>query len=139
MKHAFRTIVSITVLLFAGTISRAADDKPAPPSTAPAAGDQAGVNRFYGTISAVDADSKTFVVDNQTYCVVPETQMTKAADGSTATMSDVTIGEPARGSFTKSSDGKLHVTKVRFGKKAGGSKGGGGKKNKDATTQPAAQ
>ena len=43
---------------------------------------------------------------------------------------------------TSTSDGKLNVTKVRFGKKTGGKSGGGrtgGKKSKDAATQPSAQ
>ena len=52
-----------------------------------------------------------------------------------ATLADAVVGEPARGSYTKSSDGKLNVTKVRFGKKPGGGKGGG-KKSKDAASQP---
>ena len=43
--------------------------------------------------------------------------MTKASDDSAATLNDVTVGEPARGTYTKSSDGKLNVTKVRFGRK----------------------
>jgi hypothetical protein len=65
--------------------------------------------------------------------------MTKAADGSPAAMADVTVGEAARGTFTKASDGTLHVTKVRFGKKPGGSAGGGkaGGGKKKSATQPA--
>jgi hypothetical protein len=118
---------------------RAADTSTTQPTTGPS---DAGASKFYGTISAVDPDAKTFTVDNQTYSVVGETQMTKAEDGSQATIADAVVGQPARGSFTKSSDGKLHVTKVRFGKKTGGKSGGGktgGKKNKDAATQPSAQ
>ena len=66
--------------------------------------------------------------------------MTKAADDSAATLADATVGQPARGSFTKAADGQLNVTKVRFGKKSGGGKSGGkagGKKKTDsaATTQ----
>jgi len=102
------------------------------PSTSP---DQAGATKFYGTISAVDTKTMTFTVDNQVYSIVAESHMTKAADDSAATLADAVVGEPARGSYVTAADGKLHVTKVRFGKKAGGGKGGG-KKNKDATTQP---
>jgi hypothetical protein len=108
----------------------------APPATAPSTNpDQAGVTKFYGTISAVDTKAMTFTVDNQVYSVVAETHMTKAKDDSPATLADAVVGEPARGSYVKASDGKLNVTKVRFGKKAGGGKGGG-KKNKQATTEP---
>jgi hypothetical protein len=130
----------ITMLL--ATIALAADST-TKPATQPAEG---AVNRFFGTISAVDEAAKTFTVDNQTYKIVGETQMTRAADGSAATIADVKVGETARGTFTKASDGSMNVTKVRFGRKPGGSKSagsggggkaGGGKKAKDATTQPA--
>ena len=47
------------------------------------------------------------------------------------------VGQPARGTYTKTSDGKLAVTKVRFGKKtnskAGGSGKGTGKKKSEST------
>ena len=112
----------------------------APPATTPSA-EQPGPARFYGTIGAVDLDAKTFTVDKQTYTIVPESQVTKAADDKPATLADAVVGEMARGSYTRTSDGKLHVTKVRFGKKSGGSGAGkaGGKKDKDAAaaTKPA--
>ena len=47
------------------------------------------------------------------------------------------VGEPARGTYTKKSDGTLDVTKVRFGKKSGGKAGGTGggkKKSPDAAS-----
>jgi hypothetical protein len=116
-----------------GAVTASASSKPA--STKP----DDGALKFYGTISAIDKDAKTFTVDNQTYTIVPESHMTKAADDSIATLADATVGEPARGTYTKTSDGKLNVTKVRFGKKTGGKAGGaGGKsggKKKSATTQ----
>lgn len=107
----------------------AAGDKPAtPPAEKP--DQQAGVNKFYGTVSAVDTTAKTFTIDNVTYNVIGETHMTKA-DDSAATLTDAVVGQPARGTYTKAADGKLNVTKVRFGKKAGGKSGGksGGKKS----------
>jgi hypothetical protein len=107
------------------------------PATSPSA-DQPGPNKFYGTVTAVDANAKTFTVDNQTYSIVPESQLTKAADDKAATIADAVVGEPARGSYTKSSDGKLNVTKVRFGKKTNGGGKSGGKKGKDGATKPAA-
>src|SRR5437762_2746539 len=136
-------IVAILALIVTAvglpTATRADDSAPKKsPTTGPSAPttnpDQSGVTKFYGSISAVDTKAMTFTVDNQTYSIVGETQMTKAADNSPAALADAVVGEPARGSFVKSSDGKLNVTKVRFGKKAGGGKGGG-KKSKDATTQ----
>ena len=116
---------------------RAAD---AAPSTKP--DESGGPLKFYGSITAVDPKAMTFTVDNVTYSIVGETQMTKAEDGSQATIADATVGQPARGSFTKSSDGKLNVTKVRFGRKAGGKAAGGksgGKKKNAATTQSSDQ
>jgi hypothetical protein len=117
-------------------------DSAAPPATSPSAGtDQpaAGASRFYGAITAIDANAKTFSVGDQTFCVVGESHLTKA-DDSEATLADAKVGEPARGTYTKGADGKLNVTKVRFGKKTGGKSGGksGGKKKSDAaTTEPA--
>jgi hypothetical protein len=115
--------------------SRAAD---APATTAPAT-EPAASTKFYGSVTAIDATAKTFTVGEQTFTVGADTPMTKA-DGSTATLADAVVGEPARGTYTTAADGKtLNVTKVRFGKKTGGAKGGksGGKKKTDggATTQ----
>ena len=117
---------------------RAAETSTTAPTTNPSDG---GPSKFYGAITAVDPKAMTFTVGNQTYSVTPETHMTKAADDSAATLADAVVGEPARGTFTKSSDGKLNVTKVRFGKKSGGGGKAGGKKKSGAaaTTQPQEQ
>jgi hypothetical protein len=146
-----RTILKITGLaIFAAVIagapalSRAADiNPPATTGTNAAAADATGPTKFYGKVSAVDASAKTFTVGDQTFLIIGESQMTK--DGKPATLADAVVGEPARGSYTKGTDGKLDITKVRFGKVAGGKAGGGkagGKKKKDAgatdTTAPAA-
>jgi hypothetical protein len=110
-----------------------------PPATSQSS-DQPGPARFYGTISAVNADAKTFTVDNQTYTIVAASQLVKVGDESKpATMADAVVGETVRGSYTKSSDGKLEVTKARFGKKSGGGGKAAGKKNKESATQPAAK
>jgi hypothetical protein len=113
-----------------------ADSKPADKDKEKS--DPAGVSKFYGNISAVDTKANTFVIDNVTYNIVPESHMTKA-DDSAATLADAVVGQPARGSFTKSADGKLNVTKVRFGKKTGGKSGGksGGKKKEGAESSDA--
>ena len=146
-----KTILSLTSLAMIAAIAgvpaavRGADAPTTAPSTMPSAAgaDQAGAAKFYGTISAVDPAAKTFTIDGQTYSVIGETHMSKAADDSLATLADAVVGEPARGSYTKSSDGKMNVTKVRFGKKTGGksgggkSGGGGKKKDAEAATQPA--
>jgi hypothetical protein len=137
MKAAILSLFAIVLLIPA--IGRGADEATSQPTTN--SSDAAGASKFYGAITAVDKDAKTFVIDNVTYSIVGETHMTKAADDSQATIDDAVVGEPARGTFTKSADGKNNVTKVRFGKKTGGGKSGGGKsggkKSKDAASQPA--
>jgi hypothetical protein len=134
-------LVIATVIISASSLR--ADESAKPPASNPSSSanpDANGPAKFYGTISAVDASAKTFTIDNQVYTVVGETHMTKAADDSQATMDDAKVGEVARGTYTKGADGKLNVTKVRFGKKTGGGKSGGksgGKKKGDAaSTQP---
>jgi hypothetical protein len=133
-RLAFRLTV-FTLFLAAvvtwSAVSHAAEDTAKAPATSPTT--QPGPSKFYGTITAVDAKAATFTVDGQTFNVVADTHLTKAADGSAATIADAVVGETARGTYTTTSDGKLNVTKVRFGKKTGGS--GGGKKGKAAATQ----
>src|SRR6516162_2822089 len=103
----------------------------APPATQPEQSN--GPQKFYGPMTAIDVKANTFTVGDQTYQVTGETQITKAADDSQATLADATVGEPARGTYTKTADGKLNVTKVRFGRKSGGSKSGGNKGGKKKT------
>jgi hypothetical protein len=101
---------------------------------------QPGPERFYGPISKVDAAKHTFTVNEQTFNVTGETQMT-TGDGQKASFTNAVVGEPARGTYTKSKDGSLNVTKVRFGKKAGGKSGGknGGKKKEGSATDSSSQ
>ena len=124
----------------AGDAAAAGRKSPASkPSATTNPADANGPAKFYGTISAVDTAAKTFTIDNKVYSVIGETHMTKAADDSQATLDDAKVGEVARGTYTVAADGKLNVTKVRFGKKTGGSKAGGkgGKKKDDsAAAQP---
>jgi len=103
-----------------------ADDTNAPSAAGPA--------KFYGKMSAVDTNAMTFTVGDQTFTVTSESHLTK--DGKPATIADATVGEPARGTYTTGADGKLDITKVRFGKAGGGKKGGakGGSKKKDSSS-----
>jgi len=137
MKTWFLVIATALTGATVLTTSRAADAPASAPATAPSDG---GPNKFYRTISAIDTTANTFTVDGQVYSIVAESQVTKAEDGSKAALADATVGESARGSFVKDSDGKLHITKVRFGKKTGGKAGGGKSAGKNkSTTQPSAQ
>jgi hypothetical protein len=121
-------LVAVTAVLGISSLARAAD------TNSPATGEKPGPNRFYGPVSAVDTNAMTFTVGDQIFKITDESQVTK--NDKQATIADAVVGEPARGTYTKTADGKLIVTKVRFGKKAGGGKGGkaGGKKKSDTST-----
>jgi hypothetical protein len=130
VRLALVPLFAAIVLTWPGT-SPGADDAGKPAATSPSTqSSEGGPSKFYGTITAIDAKAKTFTIDKQTFTIAADSHLTKAADDSPATIADVVVGEPARGTYTKSSDGTLTVTKVRFGKKSGGS--GGGKKGKAA-------
>lgn len=120
-------ILFFAAIIIAPPVSRAA----AADTNAPAASETPGPNRFYGPISAVDTKALTFTVGDQTFTLTGESQITK--DNKPAKITDAVVGEPARGTFTKRADGKLEVTKVRFGKGGGkaAGKNGGGKKKKE--------
>ena len=140
MKSTLLKLTAIT--LFAAAIvatpawSRA-EDAPA----APAKKEKAAGEKFYGPVTAVDTNAMTFTVGEQTFAVTSKSELTKG--DKPATLAEAVVGEPARGTYTKSADGKLEVAKTRFGKKpVGGKTGGkaGGKKAKaaaDATTPDA--
>jgi hypothetical protein len=132
----FTALCAIAAALVGSPSTTLADDTNSAPTTAA----PAGPAKFYGKITALDTNAMTFTVGEQIFTIVGETQMTKP-DNSKATLADAVVGEPARGTYTKSNDGKLDVTKVRFGKKAGGKAGGKKKKTDDAAasdTKPAA-
>lgn len=123
------TSIAFAAVLGISALAQAAD------TNSPAAAEKPGPNRFYGPVSAVDTNAMTFTVGEQTFKITGESQVTKNAQP--ATIADAVIGEPARGTYTKTAAGKLIVTKVRFGKKAGGGKAGGkagGKKKSDTST-----
>jgi hypothetical protein len=119
IKTAFLALAVAAIL----TPSSRADDTTTPATPA----NQSARQKFYGPITAVDTNAMTFTVGDQTFTITSESAITK--NGKTATLGDAIVGEPARGSYTKSADGKLDVTKVRFGKKSGGKAGGKHKKS----------
>jgi hypothetical protein len=73
--------------------------------------------KFSGMVTAVDANAKTFTVDNQTFTVTDDSKISR--NGKEATLADVVVGDPAKGSYITGADGKLDVSKVGFGKKSG--------------------
>jgi hypothetical protein len=133
MKSKMAQLTSLVAFLLAGESIALAADKST--NTPAATADKASPNRFYGAISKIDTNKNAFTVGDQTYVITAESQVTNK-DGEKAKLSDAVVGEPARGTYTKRSDGTLNVTKVRFGKKAnskgGGSGKGGGKKKTES-------
>ena len=132
----FKALTAATLILMP-LVSIGADTATNARSTA----SKDGPNRFYGPISKVDTNKNSFTVGDQTFVITAETQIVNK-DGEKAKLSDAVVGEPARGSYTKKSDGTLDVTKVRFGKKSntkgsGSGKGTGKKKSADSSeTKP---
>ena len=130
-------LIAFTAVIGTSVLCHAADTN----ANATATAEKPGPNRFYGPMTAIDTNAMTFTVGDLTFKVTGESQITK--DSKAATIADAVVGEPARGTYTKTADGKLVITKVRFGKGGGGKAGGkgGGKKkaSTDATaTTPAA-
>jgi len=133
--HRF-SVIALAVFASALLAGAAETGTNAPGATA----DKAAPNRFYGSISKVDTNKNSFTVGDQTFVITAESQIVNK-DGEKAKLADAVVGEPARGTYTKKSDGTLNVTKVRFGKKANskgsGSGKGGGKKKADSTATQA--
>jgi hypothetical protein len=128
MRTSCPKFIALAVVAAAILAIPVASGAETPTNSTGASATQPGPERFYGPISKVDAAKHTFTVNEQTFTVTAETQMT-TGDGQKASFTNAAVGEPARGTYTKSKDGALNVTKVRFGKKAGGKSGGGKGKN----------
>lgn len=131
MKTSLLKIAAIT--LFAAAIAGAPALSRAADKATPEKKDKAAGEKFYGPVTAVDTNAMTFTVGEQTFLVTSKSVLTK--NDKPATIADAVTGEVARGSYTKSADGKLEVAKVRFGKKSAAGKAGGksgGKKKKGA-------
>jgi hypothetical protein len=131
LKLAAAVLLSAAILTVP-TMSRGADQTST--NTPAAMPDNATPGKFKGAVTAVDTNAMTFTVGDQTFNVTSESRLSK--NGKPATLSETVVGDPARGTYTTGSDGKLNVTKARFGK--GGGKGGGNKKkkSKDSSETP---
>jgi len=127
LKTAILTLLTLGIL-GAPALSSAQDASPTGTKKGKSTGE-----KFFGPVTAVDTNAMTFVINDQTFTVTSSSKITLAKDHATGTLADAVVGEPARGTYTKSADGKNEVTKVRFGKKAGAAGGkSGGKKKKSS-------
>jgi Domain of unknown function (DUF5666) len=77
---------------------------------------------FRGKVTAVDQTAKTFTIGKQTFKVTDTTTITKGDNP--ATMADIVVDEPARGTSVKQADGTLEAKTVKIGPKAPGEKKG---------------
>jgi hypothetical protein len=82
---------------------------------------KSGALPFHGRLKAVDHSARTITVGALTLQITADTKMTKA--GKPAVLEDATVGEDVGGAYKKTEDGKLNVTKVRFGPKENKSSG----------------
>ena len=70
---------------------------------------------FRGKVDAVDPTAKTVKVGTRVFAVSAETKIQK--DGKVVTLDQITVGEPIRGSYRQSEDGKLNAVSLFFGLK----------------------
>ncbi len=75
---------------------------------------------FHGTLTAVDTNAMTLTVAKRTFAMTSATTITK--DGKPAVLGDGVVGEPVRGAYKKTAEGKLDAVTVRFGGAAEGKK-----------------
>lgn len=108
LKISLLTIVTAAITGLS-LVSRADDAGAAAPAPTKA--------KFSGQVTAVDVNAKTFTIDDKTYTVTDDSKVSR--NGKEATLADVVVGDPAKGSYMTGADGKLDVTKVGFGKKSG--------------------
>lgn len=71
---------------------------------------------FRGKVGAVDTKAMTLTVGKRTFQVTSDTKILR--DGQPATLADGMAGEPARGAYKKTDDGKLVALSVHFGSKS---------------------
>ncbi len=136
MKKTLFTFTAATLLgaalVTVPAATRAADAGTNAPS---AAMDAPAPVRFNGSVTAVDTNAMTFTINDQTYTVTGDSHIMR--NGQAATLADVVVGDPVRGSYTKGTDGKLDVNRVRFGKPAKKKKSAEGDASSPAATPPA--
>jgi hypothetical protein len=89
-------------------------DKPAATTPAPKKKAKARTT-FHGSVTAVDTAAMTLTVGTNMVYVTSETMITK--DGKPATLSEITVGETATGSYKLDDAGKMNATAIHAGEK----------------------
>lgn len=84
-------------------------------TTTQAGHNKSGVLPFHGKLKAVDTAAMTVSIGTRTFSITSETIIIK--DGKPATLADGVVGDDTGGAYKKTDDGKLVITKLRFGAK----------------------
>ena len=84
-------------------------------AVAKAGHNKSGVLPFHGKLKAVDAAGGTLSIGTRTFEINSETIIMK--NGKPATLADGVVGDETGGAYKKTADGKLIITKLRFGPK----------------------
>ena len=71
---------------------------------------------FRGKVDAVDTKAMTLKVGNRAFQITADTKIMK--NGQPATLSDAVAGEPVRGVYKKTDDGKLEAVSLSLGVKS---------------------
>jgi hypothetical protein len=99
----------------APTAPPAAATPTATTTTTQAGHNKSGVLPFHGKLKAVDAAAGTVSIGTRTFEINSETIIVK--NGKPATLADGVVGDETGGAYKKTEDGKLLITKLRFGPK----------------------
>lgn len=73
---------------------------------------------FQGKVSSVDKDTRTLIIDSQSYQVLPTTQIKK--DNQAANFESIKPGEQLSGVYKKSAEDKMEVISLELGSATGG-------------------
>ncbi len=115
LKLSVLTLCAAAMLVMP-MLSRAQSTTNAPAASNPAQPKHHGkVMPFRGNLVSTDTNAMSFVVGTLNFQVTSDTIIKK--DGKPATLADAVVGQPARGAYTKQSDGTLDVVSVNFGQK----------------------
>jgi hypothetical protein len=137
MKKQIALFALVAAALIAAPVSIRAEDKPAKKAEAAESTTPKPKNSrlpFTGKITAVDTTASTVTVGERVFNVTSETKVLK--DGKPATLSELTVGEPVRGSYKKDEAGKLTAALVHAGVKL---EKGPKKKKSEKAEAPAAK
>ena len=118
MKKQIALFALVAADLIAAPATIRAEDKPVKKAeTTEAATPKPKNSRlpFTGKITAVDTTASTVKVGERVFNVTSETKVLK--DGKPATLAELTVGEPVRGSYKKDEAGKLNALLVHAGAK----------------------